>query len=94
MDVKLSPLSFQPTFCYITEQIFELLDNKSLSNCREVSKWWSKCIDDENQTWIHIVKIPEILYNGNTYLHLVARTGQWEVYKKIIKKEEIKNPDN
>ena len=94
MEELLNPLAFKQKFCHITEQIFEQLDIKSISNCREVSKSWRKCIDDKNQAWIHIVKIPEILDDGDTYIHLVARTGQLEMFQKMLKKERAKNPDN
>jgi len=35
-------------FPHIATQIFEQLDNKSLTNCREVSKSWQKFIDDNH----------------------------------------------
>ena len=51
-------------FPHIAEKIFEQLDDKSLTNCREVTKPWQKFIDDLNLTWIRIVNIPRILLNG------------------------------
>ena len=33
-------------FAHIAEQIFQQLDDKSLTNCREVAKSWQKFIDD------------------------------------------------
>ena len=49
-----------PRFPHIALRIFEQLDNKSLTNCREVSRSWQKFIDDNHLSWIRIVKIPSI----------------------------------
>ena len=51
-------------FPHIAEQIFEQLDNKSLSKCREVNKVWKNFIDERNYPWIRIVKIPTVLTKG------------------------------
>ena len=37
------------------KQIFEELDNKNLSKCREVCKSWQEFIDDEKITWNRIL---------------------------------------
>ena len=69
---------------HIAENIFEQLDEKSLSNCREVAKSWQNCIDRRNLVWIRIVNVPKILKNGDTYLHIAAKTGQVKVYNSIL----------
>lgn len=51
-------------FPHIAEQIFEQLDNKSLTKCREVNKVWKSFIDERNYSWIRIVKIPTVLTKG------------------------------
>ena len=40
-------------FSHIAKQIFEQLDNKSLTNCREVAKSWKKFIDERNFKFHH-----------------------------------------
>ena len=77
----LNPLAFYPGFNHVSEQIFGQLDNKSLSNCREVSSSWHDCIDNKKLSWIRIVNIPGILQNCETYLIVAAKTGQSFVFK-------------
>ena len=91
---NLSPLVFYPRFAHVTEQIFEQLDQKSLSNCKEVSKSWKEIIDHKNLPWIQIVNVPKIVENGETYLHHAAKTGQSEMFVKILEGETVKNPKN
>ena len=81
-------------FPHIAEKIFEQLDNKSLANCREVTKSWQNFIDGINLIWIRIVNIPTILSDGDTYLHLAAQTGQTETFAEILAEEHDKNPKN
>lgn len=61
---------------HVAEEILEQLDEKSLRNCKEVAKPWQTCIDDKNLFWIRIIKIPTILTDGNTYLHLATKRGK------------------
>ena len=81
-------------FPHIAEKIFEQLDNKSLTNCREVTKSWQNFINEINLIWIRIVNIPTILSDGDTYLHLAAQTGQTEMFGEILADEHDKNPKN
>ena len=81
-------------FPHIAEKIFEQLDNKSLTNCREVTKSWQNFINEINLIWIRIVNIPTILSDGDTYLHLAAQMGQTEVFGEILAEENDKNPKN
>ena len=81
---------FFERFPHIIEKIFETLDDKSLTTCREVSKTWQKFIDERNLSWIRIIKIPTILKRGNTYLHIAAQTGQTELLEMILDDEDDK----
>ena len=65
-------------FSHIVKQIFEQLDNKSLTNCREVSKSWKKFIDERNMSWVRIVNIPTTVACGNKYLdHKLEKIMEW-----------------
>ena len=77
---------------HIAEQIFDQLDNESINNCREVAKSWKKCIDNKNHTLFRINNIPSIPQNGNTFLHIAAKTGLAEVFENIL--EEISKNKN
>ena len=90
----LNPFRFYQRFPHITEKIFQKLDNKSLTNCREVSKSWKEYIDNKNLSWIRIVHIPKILQNGEDYLHLAAKTGQSDMFDLILASESDKNKRN
>ena len=85
---------FNSRFSHISENIFEQLDNKSLSNCREVTKSWKRFIDNKNYSWIQIVDIPTTLKNGNTYLHVAAKYGHTGMLDFILNNEEVKSPKN
>ena len=56
-------------FPQIAEQIFEQLDNKSLTNCREVAKSWQEFVDDRNMSWVRIVNIPTTLASGIKFMN-------------------------
>ena len=79
-------------FPHIAEQIFQNLDNKSLTNCREVSQSWKQLIDDRKLPWTQIIQIPTVLKDGKSYLHLAAETGQTVMFKAIFENEDNKNP--
>ena len=81
-------------FHHIASQIFNHLDKKSIRNCRQAAKLWKNFIDDKKLSWIHMVNIPYILENGETYLHMAAQRGQFEVFKMIIEGEEVINTKN
>ena len=40
---------------HIGKQVFEELDNKNLTKCREVCKSWQEFIDNENIAWNRIL---------------------------------------
>ena len=49
-------------------------------------------MDDKNMSWVRIINIPRILQNGDSYLHLAAKTGQTEMFEMISAQETVKNP--
>ena len=77
-------------FPHLPEQIFHKLDDECLFKCREVKKLWQNLINGRNYPWLRIVNIPTILKEQNTYLHLAAKTGQIEAYKKALAREDDK----
>ena len=81
-------------FPHLPEQIFQKLNHKSLFKCREAARSWQNIIDGSNYPWLRIVNIPTILKRRNTYLHLLAKTGQIEVFKSSLNKEGDKNIQN
>ena len=81
-------------FPHVAEQIFQQLDNKSLSKSREVERLWKNFIDERNYPWLRIVNIPTILQEGNTYMHLAAQCGQPDMFERISNEEENKNAKN
>ena len=50
--------------------------------------------DDMNLSWIQAVNIPKTLQNGDTYLHVAAKHGKYEIFEMILDSEEVKNPKN
>ena len=81
-------------FPHIAEQIFEYLDNISLTNCREVVKSWKDFIDNKYLPWKRIVKKEKYFEDGSKLLHVAVKTGQVKMFKKLIEDEEDKNPKN
>ena len=47
-----------------------------------------------NISWIQAVNIPKTLQNGDTYLHVAAKHGKYEIFEMILDSEEVKNPKN
>ena len=85
---------FIERFPHIAEQIFQELDNKSLTTCREVAHSWHQFIDSRNLTWQRILQIPEFFRRRNTNLHVAAMTGQTAMFEKMIENEVNINPVN
>ena len=52
---------------------------KSSASCRE----WKKSIKNKN-----------LLQNGDTFLHIAAKTGETEIFNSIFETEIVKNPKN
>ena len=86
--------TFIERFPHIAEKVFEQLDDKTLTKCKEVSQIWKQFIDDRNLPWVRIVQIPTVLTFGKTYLHLAAETGQTATFKTIFQNEDEKNPSD
>ena len=82
--LSLNPLNFFQPLHQIPEQIFEQLDNRSLKISREVSKSWRNYIDEKKFQLIQMVKIPKVLKNGETLLHLAAKKGDFKMFKDMI----------
>ena len=70
-------------FPHIADQIFEILNNKSLAKCREVHKNWLRFIDDADFPWSRILK-KYPTENGQTALHIAAKTGQLHKCKLLM----------
>ena len=80
-------------FPHIAEQIFEYLDNKSLTNAREVTSSWKKFIDDKKLAWFRICeKYCHTKQNNN--LHIAAKTGQTKVFEIMFEEEGDENLRN
>ena len=80
-----------PRFSHLMEQILQKLDNKGLAKSREVARSWQNVIDVKNYLWLRIVKIPTLLNESNSYLHLAAKHCQIDGLKVILDSEADKN---
>ena len=80
-------------FPHIGEQIFEELDNTTLSKCLEINKWWQKFIIErkirqinqlENHTYIKASILKKEL--GNKDFETVKKLADYsmKVYRKLI----------
>ena len=74
-------------FPHLIEQIIQKLDDKGLVKSREVSRRLQELVDTKEYPWLRIVKIPTILENENTYLHLAAEYGQFRMFEWILERE-------
>ena len=83
----LNPMLFHPRFPHITEKIFKNLGINGLKNCREVSKLWQNCIDDQNILWKELVKSKGV----NRAFQLACEKGHSKMANMLIQKfDEIK----
>ena len=80
-------MKMEGRFPHIFEQIFEKLDDEGLTKCREVSRSWKSVIDEKKFPWIRIIKIPRVIRNGNSYLHVAAEKGQTDMFEEILLEE-------
>ena len=78
-------------FPHIADQIFEILNNKSLAKCREVHKNWLRFIDDADFPWSRILK-KYPTENGQTAMHIAAKTGQLYKCKLLMNDAKEKLP--
>ena len=84
-DIKVEPLNpmmFYARFSHIAEQIFAHLDNKSLSNCREIAKSWQECIDGRNIFWPKIVQKIDAVKAFET----ACKNGHSKLAEMLLKK--------
>ena len=83
-------------FPHLSEQIFQKLklNYQSLLKSREVARSWKYLINERTYLWIHVVNIPTVLKDNNTYLHLAAKTGKIDAFKTALREEEDKNIKN
>ena len=81
-------------FPHIGRQILSSLNDESLTNCRYVERSWKEVIDYEEYPWKRILKkFP--CEDGNTLMHIAAKSGQTEMFKTLFENEEKdKNPGN
>ena len=78
----LNPMIFHQGFPHITEQILEKMDEKSLQNCRKVSKTFQNCVDHRNILWKKIAQ-----KNGGTKSFILAcKKRQFKIAEMLIKK--------
>ena len=78
----LNPMVFHQLFPHITEQIFKIMDDKSLKNCRKVTKSWQISIDNRNILWEKIAK-----KNGGTKtFQLACEIGHFKIANMLIQK--------
>ena len=75
-------------FNHIGKQIKARLNNEELAKCREAARLWKNFIDDNNLPWIRIVVQKFKCQDGETPLHIAAKTGQIEQYKSISEDQE------
>ena len=52
-------------FGHLAENVFDLLDAKTVAKCRKVVKSWNSFIDDKNLMWIKIIKNYDAKINKN-----------------------------
>ena len=95
--LHLNPLTFHSRFSHVTEEIFAQLDNKSLKNCREVSRSWQKCIDHKKISWKRIVEIPKsreavqimiLSVYSSSHTRFVPRKNIRLIWKQNIRSEK------
>ena len=85
----LNPMVFYARFSHISEDIFKKMDSKSLKNCREVSKPWQECIDNQDILWNKIAKKE----NGGEAFELACTSGHSKMAKVLIQKSAELNID-
>ena len=81
-------------FPHLGEQIFESLSNEDLIKCKEVGRSWLRFIEQRNYPWIRIIRIPTILPDGTTYLHVAAASQQIDMFEKIFDEEKEICPED
>ena len=84
-------------FPHLPEQIFEKLDNKSLTNSRMVGIPWHNFIDEREYPWIRIKEISADLNahcgDEKTAFHVVCMKGQSKIAEILMKNSAQFNVD-
>ena len=78
----LNPMVFYARFQHISENILENLDIRSLENCREVSKSWQCCIDNQSILWKKIAKNEDI--NIKKIFLFSCKNGHLKMAKVLV----------
>ena len=82
-------------FEHLGEDIFDSLDNKSLTTCKKVSKMWNNFINDQKYFWIRFImnndeKINPALKNTCMYNKLtmyivnICRQQSFRIFQKFL----------
>ena len=64
---------FYPRYQHITEAILMKLDRNTIKHCREVSKFWLDCIDNQKILWKNEV--------GSIAFYLACKEGHSKIAK-------------
>jgi hypothetical protein len=64
-------------FPHLSENIFDLLDNKSLADCKEVSKAWYFYLDAQTFLQPRIIKANQIKYIETAIEEIQTDFRQW-----------------
>jgi len=91
----ITTIQFNHVLYDIGENIFDLLSNKDLKNCREVCKDWRAAIDGEKYLWHRMTKVhngkfslwSEVLMNCNKKTTKELALATREYYFKFIRDE-------
>jgi len=91
----ITTIQFNHVLYDIGENIFDLLSNKDLKNCREVCKDWRAAIDGEKYLWHRMTKVhngkfslwTEVLMNCNKKTTKELALATREYYFKFIRDE-------
>ena len=81
-------------FPHLFDQMVGKLNDENLFKSREVARSWKYLINERTYLWIHVVNIPTVLKDNNTYLHLAAKTGKIDAFKTALREEEDENIKN
>ena len=78
-------------FSHLGENIFDLLDNKSLFKCRKICRTWSSFIADQKFPWIRVIHHPSAEHcNNSKFRPPKNRTIVLESLNKTNEPKEIK----
>ena len=70
-------------FPHLGTQILEKLDDTSLVNCREISRWWKKFVDSDKTLWIQ--QIQEHISMSNPSVKKMLQKENYKSLKELAK---------